>query len=175
MQEIKSLDEPLSDIKKVENKCPVCQSDISEDKKNELIHMYEETISGNTVKINENNEIITKLNKDKSLKDANLLKLDSIKTKIYQNKHIVGVKRKTGESKKAEVNDSLNGCQSRGDQRASSEATDSPTGHQQKYRETQKRVPLCIFYFSKNLMEIKIGVWKGSFRIRKSPSLSPVA
>ena len=89
-QEIKSLEEPLSDIKKVENKCPVCQSDISEDKKNELIHMYEQTISNNTNKINENNEIITKLNKEKSLKDTNLLKLDSIKTKIYQNKHIVG-------------------------------------------------------------------------------------
>ena len=89
-QEIKSLEEPLSDIKKVENKCPLCQSDISEDKKNELIGLYEQTISGNTNKINENNEIITKLNKDKSLKDANLLKLDSIKTKIYHNKHIVG-------------------------------------------------------------------------------------
>ena len=89
-QEIKSLEEPLSDIKEVDNKCPVCQSDISEDKKNELIHMYEETINTNTKKIGENNEIITKLNKDKSLKDANLLKLDSIKTKIYQNKHIVG-------------------------------------------------------------------------------------
>ena len=81
-QEIKSLEEPLSDIKEVDNKCPVCQSDISEDKKNELIHMYEETINTNTKKIGENNEIITKLNKDKSLKDANLLKLDSIKTKI---------------------------------------------------------------------------------------------
>lgn len=88
-QEIKSLEEPLSDIRKVDNKCPVCQSDISEDKKNELIHMYEETISTNTKKINENNEIIIKLNNDKSSKDANLLKLDSIKTKIYQNKHIV--------------------------------------------------------------------------------------
>ena len=89
-QEIKSLEEPLADIKEVDNKCPVCQSDISEDKKNELIHMYEETINNNNKKIGENNEIITKLNKDKSLKDANLLKLDSIKTKIYQNKHIVG-------------------------------------------------------------------------------------
>lgn len=89
-QEIKSLDEPLSDIKKVENKCPVCQSDISEDKKNELISMYEETIFNDTKQINENNEISTKLNKDKSLKDENLLKIDSIKTKIYQNKHIVG-------------------------------------------------------------------------------------
>lgn len=89
-QEIKSFDKPLSDIQEVENKCPICQSDISEDKKNELIDMYEETISNDSKKINENNEILVKLNKEKSLKDANLLKLDSIKTKIYQNKHIVG-------------------------------------------------------------------------------------
>ena len=89
-QEMKSLEEPLDEIKKVENKCPICQSDISEDKKNELVDMYEETISNNTKQINANNEIIAKLNKDKTLKDANLLKLDSIKTKIYQNKHIVG-------------------------------------------------------------------------------------
>lgn len=89
-QEIKSFDKPLSDIQEVENKCPICQSDISEDKKNELIDMYEETISNDSKKINENNEILAKLNKEKSLKDTNLLKLDSIKTKIYQNKHIVG-------------------------------------------------------------------------------------
>ena len=56
-QEIKSLDKPLSNIQKVENKCPVCQSDITEDKKNELIDMYEETISNDSKKINENNEI----------------------------------------------------------------------------------------------------------------------
>ena len=103
-QEIKSLEEPLSDIKEVDNKCPVCQSDISEDKKNELIHMYEETINTNTKKIGENNEIITKLNKDKSLKDANLLKLDSIKTKIYQNKHIVGDLDKFTNKKYLEAN-----------------------------------------------------------------------
>ena len=89
-QEMKSLEEPLEEIKKVENKCPICQSDISEDKKNELVDMYEETISNNTKQINANNEIIAKLNKYKTLKDANLLKLDSIKTNIYQNKYIVG-------------------------------------------------------------------------------------
>ena len=89
-QEMKSLEEPLDEIKKVENKCPICQSDISEDKKNELVDMYEETISNNTKQINANNEIIAKLNKDKTLKDANLSKLDSIKTNIYQNKYIVG-------------------------------------------------------------------------------------
>ena len=89
-QEIKSLQEPLADIREVENKCPVCQSDISEDKKNELINMYEGTISGNTKKIGENNEIVAKLNNDKLLKESNLKDLDSIKTNIYQNKHIVG-------------------------------------------------------------------------------------
>ena len=89
-QEIKSLEEPLSDIQKVENKCPTCQSEISEDKKNELINMYETTISNNSKRIVEINELLTNLNKDKLLKDAKLSELDSIKTNIYQNKHIVG-------------------------------------------------------------------------------------
>ena len=89
-QEIKSLDEPLADIRKVENKCPVCQSEISEEKKNELVTMYETTIFNNNKKIDEINEILGKLNKEKSLKEANLTNLNSIKTKIYQNKHIVG-------------------------------------------------------------------------------------
>ncbi len=89
-QEIKSLDEPLADIRRVENKCPVCQSEISEEKKNELVTMYETTIFNNNKKIDEINEILGKLNKEKSLKEANLTNLNSIKTKIYQNKHIVG-------------------------------------------------------------------------------------
>jgi hypothetical protein len=38
------------------------------------------------------------------------------------------------ESKKAVMNDSLNGCQNRDDQRASSEATDSRPGHHQENR-----------------------------------------
>ena len=49
------------------------------------------------------------------------------------------------EAKKAGVNVDLNGRQSRDDQGASSEATDSPMGHQQKYRETHRRVFLCFF------------------------------
>ena len=88
-QEIKSLDEPLSDIRKVENKCPVCQSEISEDKKNELIHTYETTISNNNKKISENTQKLDKLNKEKSIKESKLKDLDLIKTNIYQNKHLV--------------------------------------------------------------------------------------
>lgn len=89
-QEIKSLEEPLADIRKVDNKCPVCQSDISEDKKNELISMYETTISENNKKIDENNGNIDKLNDKKTLKQVDLKDLDLIKTNLYQNKHIVG-------------------------------------------------------------------------------------
>ena len=88
-QEIKSLDEPLSDIREVENRCPVCQSEISEDKKNELIHTYETTISNNNKKISENNQMLDKLNKEKSIKELKLKDLDLIKTNIYQNKHLV--------------------------------------------------------------------------------------
>ena len=46
-------------------------------------------------------------------------------------------------SKKAVVNDSLNGCQSRDDQRASSEATDSRPGHQ---KEKQMRKHLLFLF-----------------------------
>ena len=98
IQENESLKEPLSEIKVLENKCPVCQSDISEDKKNELIDMYEGTISSNTKKIDENNGILEKLNYDKSLKDSELEGLNSIKTKIYQNQHLVDDLDKSNQS-----------------------------------------------------------------------------
>lgn len=98
IQENESLEEPLSEIKELENKCPVCQSDISEDKKNELIDMYEGTISSNTKKIDENNGILDKLNEDKSLKDSELDGLNSIKTKIYQNQHLVDDLDKSNQS-----------------------------------------------------------------------------
>ena len=51
------------------------------------------------------------------------------------------------ESKKAAVNDSLNGCQSRDDQRASSKATDSPTGHQKKKSVGMQISALFFFIF----------------------------
>ena len=87
-QEIKSTKKPLVEIKKVDNKCPTCQSDISEDKKDQLINTYEVTISDNTKKINETNELIKDIKKTKLLKNDQLNKLESIKNNINKNKHV---------------------------------------------------------------------------------------
>ena len=97
-QENESLEDPLSEIKALENKCPVCQSDISEDKKNELIDMYESTISSNNKKIDANNEILEKLNEEKLSKESKLEDLNLIKNKVYQNQHLVDDLDKSNQS-----------------------------------------------------------------------------
>ena len=97
-QKNESLEDPLSEIKELENKCPVCQSDISEDKKNELIDMYESTISSNNKKIDANNEILEKLNEEKLSKESKLEDLNLIKNKVYQNQHLVDDLDKSNQS-----------------------------------------------------------------------------
>ena len=97
-QENESLEDPLSEIKALENKCPVCQSDISEDKKNELIDMYESTISSNNKKIDANNEILEKLNEEKLSKESKIEDLNLIKNKVYQNQHLVDDLDKSNQS-----------------------------------------------------------------------------
>ena len=87
-QEIKSSNEPLAEIKKVENKCPTCQSEISEDKKNELISLYNFIISDNIKKRNETENLINELEDKKSLKNKELDDLESIKNNINRNLHI---------------------------------------------------------------------------------------
>ena len=87
-QDIESSKEPLAEIKKVENKCPTCQSEISEDKKNELINSYNLTISDNTKKMNEITDLNNALRDKKSLKNNELDDLESIKNNINKNLHI---------------------------------------------------------------------------------------
>lgn len=88
-QKIKSSNEPLAEIKKVENsKCPTCQSEISEDKKNELISFYQLTISDNIKNRNEIENLINELESEKSFKNNELNKLESIKNNINRNLHI---------------------------------------------------------------------------------------
>lgn len=77
-QEIKNNEKPLSEITNVENKCPTCQSEISEDKKEELINSYKTTISENEDKISQINQFIVELNTKKESYDKKLNKLDSI-------------------------------------------------------------------------------------------------
>lgn len=77
-QEIKNSEKPLSEITKVENKCPTCQSEISEDKKEELITSYKKIITDNNDRISQINQITDDLNIKKESFDKKINNLDSI-------------------------------------------------------------------------------------------------
>ena len=77
-QEIKNSEKPLSEITKVENKCPTCQSDISESKKEELINSYKTTISENNDKISKINQCIDELNIKRDSYDKKINNIESI-------------------------------------------------------------------------------------------------
>ena len=57
-----SLEESLDEISEIENKCPICQSEISDEKKKDLIDYYQKTIDENNIKIEIN---------EKKIKDYN--------------------------------------------------------------------------------------------------------
>ncbi|WP_407414336.1 AAA family ATPase [Methanobrevibacter sp.] len=84
-QQSDSLTEPLDDIRKVENKCPTCQSEISEAKKEELINYYEGTISSNSQRIEELSKLIEDSNNKKDTVKANL---DDLKSIINETKQM---------------------------------------------------------------------------------------
>ena len=69
-QAIKASEKPLEELDGVDNKCPVCQSDIDEAKKEELIDQYKKNIEENTKAIEENEENIRMFTKNRdSYKD----------------------------------------------------------------------------------------------------------
>ncbi len=86
---IKSSELPLKDLAKVGDKCPICQSDITPEKKSDLQEGYKKTIKDNKVKMEELNAQINEFEiKNKSLisKHEELLEIEK---QIYSNKHIV--------------------------------------------------------------------------------------
>ena len=64
-QAIGAAEKPLEELAGVENKCPVCQSDIDDAKKEELISQYKNDIEENTKAISESEETIRLFNKNK--------------------------------------------------------------------------------------------------------------
>lgn len=100
-QEIRSSKKPLVEIRKVDNKCPTCQSDIDEEKKNQLINTYEVIISDDKKKIDELNQINDELNSTKTLKNNELSSLEAIKNNITKHKHIPEQIRTTTEEIKS--------------------------------------------------------------------------
>ena len=64
-QNIKSCEKPLKELGEIESKCPVCQSDISEPRKEQLIAQYNLDIEENTKLISEYEENVRLLTKNK--------------------------------------------------------------------------------------------------------------
>ena len=85
---IKSSKKPLKEIKEVGNKCPICQSDISDDKKEELIESYETVINRNNEKISLNTNRINDLRKDNDIFTDYHSDLKEIETDILSKNHI---------------------------------------------------------------------------------------
>ena len=88
-QNIKSSEKPLAELNEVENKCPVCQSEITSSQKKELIEQYTTAIEENTKSITENEEDIRLLTKNKESLEEKLSKLEDLSRNIIDYKHRV--------------------------------------------------------------------------------------
>ena len=77
-QNIKSSEKSLEELNGIDNKCPVCQSDIDDDRKAELIEQYDGDVEENNQLISEYEKDVESLTKDKESfedKHAELLEL----------------------------------------------------------------------------------------------------
>ena len=85
-QNIKACEKPLKDLENVENKCPVCQSDISSYQKKELNKHYKQEIQDNQLLISEGEEHVRLLNKNKNSFEEKLKKLNEMSKGIIEYK-----------------------------------------------------------------------------------------
>ena len=85
-QNIKSSERPLEELYDVDNKCPVCQSDIDEAKKAELIRQYTSEIDENNQLISEYEENVKVLSKDKEALEEKHDKLLELSKNIIEYK-----------------------------------------------------------------------------------------
>ncbi len=85
-QNIKACEKPLDELEDVDNKCPVCQSDISSYKKKELMKHYNNEISSNKKLISENEENVRLLTKNKNSFEEKHERLQDLSKKIIEYK-----------------------------------------------------------------------------------------
>ena len=88
-QSIKACEKPLKELEEVDNKCPVCQSDISSQQKKELIKQYNFQISENEKLVNINEENVRLLTKNKNSFEEKLTKLQELSKNIIEYKQKV--------------------------------------------------------------------------------------
>ena len=86
-QNIKSSQKTLEELEGVDNKCPVCQSDIDSNKKLELIDQYNKEIERNEKFISEYEENVRLLTKNKESYEEKLEKLQDLSKDIIEYKH----------------------------------------------------------------------------------------
>ena len=86
-QTIASCEKPLEELADVENKCPVCQSDISDAKKEELINHYKTEIEDNTKAIEENEETIRLFTKNRDSFTEKQSKVKKLSEDILEYKY----------------------------------------------------------------------------------------
>ncbi len=87
-QNIKSCEKPLKELDEVDSRCPVCQSDITEDQKQYLINQYNHDIEENTKLISEYEETLRLLTKNKKSFE------DKHETLLELSKNIIEYKQK---------------------------------------------------------------------------------
>lgn len=86
-QNIKACQKPLDDLDGVDNKCPVCQSDISSYKKKELTKHYKGEINENEKLISQNEETVRLLTKNKNSFEEKHENLTELSKNIIEYKH----------------------------------------------------------------------------------------
>uniref|UniRef100_UPI00388E94EB SMC family ATPase n=1 Tax=Methanobrevibacter sp. TaxID=66852 RepID=UPI00388E94EB len=86
-QAIVSCEKPLEELANVDNKCPVCQSDIDDDKKEELITQYKTDIEENTKAISEHEETIRLFTKNKESFQDKESKVKKLSEEILEYKY----------------------------------------------------------------------------------------
>ncbi|MBR0271734.1 MAG: AAA family ATPase [Methanobrevibacter sp.] len=86
-QAIASCEKPLEELADVDNKCPVCQSDIDDAKKEELITGYKTEIEENTKAIKENEETIRLFTKNKESFQEKETKVKKLSEEILEYKY----------------------------------------------------------------------------------------
>ena len=83
-QNIKTCEEHLNDLDGIGKKCPVCQSDISSAKKDELTKHYSGEIDENKKLIAQNDEAVRLLNKNKNSFEEKLKNLTGLSKSIIE-------------------------------------------------------------------------------------------
>ncbi len=82
----KSMEKPLGELKEVEGQCPVCKSEIDENKKNELLESYLGEIDTNIESINNIRSLLKDLNAERTDLNNKYSQINSIKIDILKER-----------------------------------------------------------------------------------------